>query len=109
MFGDEHLRVGMQLRSSPKVSTSSPLVSPSSIINVPRELYSIDVAIGQTFLSEFNNEDRMNNLGKNTRSIVVIKLRLIETMLMLSLLRTSNKSTSNAGVAGGSAKDQPNV
>ncbi|GJX34393.1 hypothetical protein Tco_0245950 [Tanacetum coccineum] len=43
-FGDGVARVGMQLRSSPKVSTSSPLVSPSSIINVPRELYSIDVA-----------------------------------------------------------------
>ncbi|GJY89780.1 hypothetical protein Tco_0504976, partial [Tanacetum coccineum] len=38
-FGDGAARVG-----SPKVSTSSPLVSPSSIINVPRELYSIDVA-----------------------------------------------------------------
>ncbi|GKC46885.1 hypothetical protein Tco_1064607 [Tanacetum coccineum] len=44
MFGDGAVRVGMQLRSSPKVSTSSPLVSPSSIINVPRKLYSIDVA-----------------------------------------------------------------
>ncbi|GJY23392.1 hypothetical protein Tco_0397050 [Tanacetum coccineum] len=43
-FGDGAARVGMQLRSSPKVSTSSPLVSPSTIINVPRELYSIDVA-----------------------------------------------------------------
>ncbi|GJS36355.1 zinc knuckle CX2CX4HX4C containing protein [Tanacetum coccineum] len=29
---------------SPKVSSSSPLVSPSTTINVPRELYSIDVA-----------------------------------------------------------------
>ncbi|GKD34779.1 ATP-dependent zinc metalloprotease FTSH 12, chloroplastic, partial [Tanacetum coccineum] len=36
--------MAFQLRSSPKVHTSSPLVSPSSIINVPRELYSIDVA-----------------------------------------------------------------
>ncbi|GJR81824.1 hypothetical protein Tco_0152609 [Tanacetum coccineum] len=35
---------GTQLSSSPKVSTSSPLVSPSTIINVPRELNSIDVA-----------------------------------------------------------------
>ncbi|GJR83289.1 hypothetical protein Tco_0154074 [Tanacetum coccineum] len=43
-FGDGAARVGMQLRSSLKVSTTSPLVSPSTIINVPRELYSIDVA-----------------------------------------------------------------
>ncbi|GJZ32915.1 hypothetical protein Tco_0578351 [Tanacetum coccineum] len=43
-FGNGASRVGMQLRSSPKVSTSSPLVSPSIIINVPRELDSIDVA-----------------------------------------------------------------
>ncbi|GKD99264.1 hypothetical protein Tco_1387248, partial [Tanacetum coccineum] len=34
---------GTQLSSSPKVSTSSPLVSLSSTINVPRELNSIDV------------------------------------------------------------------
>ncbi|GKB49498.1 hypothetical protein Tco_0900251, partial [Tanacetum coccineum] len=44
MFGDGAARVGIQFRSSLKVSTSSPLVSLSSIINVPRELYSIDVA-----------------------------------------------------------------
>ncbi|GJY71560.1 ribonuclease H-like domain-containing protein [Tanacetum coccineum] len=44
MFGDGDDWVGMQLRSSPKVSTSSPLVSLSSIINMPQELYSIDVA-----------------------------------------------------------------
>ncbi|GKF66797.1 hypothetical protein Tco_0193314 [Tanacetum coccineum] len=78
-------RVGMQLRSSPKVSTSSPLVSPSSIMNVPRELYSIDVAatfrvslttVGDLqklindidagkhdeLLSELTNEDRMETL-----------------------------------------------
>ncbi|GJS81766.1 hypothetical protein Tco_0748307 [Tanacetum coccineum] len=68
-----------------KVSTSSPLVSPSSIINVPRELYSIDVAatlgvplttVGDLqklindidagkhneLLSELTNEDRMETL-----------------------------------------------
>ncbi|GKD25955.1 zinc knuckle CX2CX4HX4C containing protein [Tanacetum coccineum] len=84
-FGDGAARVGMQLRSSPKVSTSSPLVSPSTIINVPRELYSIDVAatfgvplttLGDLqklindidagkhdeLLSELTNEDRMKTL-----------------------------------------------
>ncbi|GJY57247.1 hypothetical protein Tco_0456362, partial [Tanacetum coccineum] len=35
---------GTQLRSSPKVSTSSPLVSPFTTISVPRELNSINVA-----------------------------------------------------------------
>ncbi|GJZ88375.1 zinc knuckle CX2CX4HX4C containing protein [Tanacetum coccineum] len=84
-FGDGAARVGMQLRSSQKVSTSSPLVSPSTIINVPRELYSIDVAatfgvplttVGNLqklindiddgkhdeLLSELTNEDRMETL-----------------------------------------------
>ncbi|GJR28271.1 zinc knuckle CX2CX4HX4C containing protein [Tanacetum coccineum] len=71
-------RVGMQLRSSPKVSTSSPLVSSSTIINVSRELYSIDVA------ATFGVSIKYCGFGLN-------------------------KSTSYAGVAGGSAKDQPNV
>ncbi|GKE00813.1 hypothetical protein Tco_1388796, partial [Tanacetum coccineum] len=35
---------GTQLRSSLKVSNSSLLVSPSTTINMPRELYNIDVA-----------------------------------------------------------------
>ncbi|GJT64700.1 hypothetical protein Tco_1016180 [Tanacetum coccineum] len=70
------------LRSSPKVSTSPLLVSPSTIINVLRELYSIDVAVTfgvpltivgdlqklindidvgkhDELLSELTNEDRM--------------------------------------------------
>ncbi|GKC31559.1 hypothetical protein Tco_1038853 [Tanacetum coccineum] len=47
-FGDGAARIG-----SPKVSTSSPLVSLSTIINVPRELYSIDVAA--TFGVPLNN------------------------------------------------------
>ncbi|GJZ31167.1 hypothetical protein Tco_0576214 [Tanacetum coccineum] len=44
-FQDEVNKAGgTQLSSSPKVSTSSPLVSPSTTTNVPRELNSIDVA-----------------------------------------------------------------
>ncbi|GJX10308.1 hypothetical protein Tco_0642423 [Tanacetum coccineum] len=85
MFGDGAVGWYGRLRSSPKVSTSSPLVSPSSIINVPRELYSIDVAatfgvplttVGDLqklindidagkhdeLLSELTNEDRMETL-----------------------------------------------
>ncbi|GKA39847.1 zinc knuckle CX2CX4HX4C containing protein, partial [Tanacetum coccineum] len=84
-FGNGVARVGMQLKSSPKVSTSSPLVSPSFNINMPRELYSIDVAatfgvplttVGDLqklindidagkhdeLLSELTNEDRMETL-----------------------------------------------
>ncbi|GJU69101.1 putative reverse transcriptase domain-containing protein [Tanacetum coccineum] len=73
-FGDGGVRVGMQLRNSPKVSTSSPLVSPSTIINVPREPYSIDVDDLQKLindidagkhdklLSELTNEDRIETL-----------------------------------------------
>ncbi|GKC37436.1 zinc knuckle CX2CX4HX4C containing protein [Tanacetum coccineum] len=44
-FQDEVNKAGgMQFSSSPKVNTSSPLVSPFTTINVPRELNSIDVA-----------------------------------------------------------------
>ncbi|GJU03860.1 hypothetical protein Tco_1114198 [Tanacetum coccineum] len=126
-FGDGAARVGMQLRSSPKVSTSSPLVSPSTIINVPRELYSIDVAatfgvlltiVGDLqklindidagkhdeLLSELTNEDRMETLealGSKCNSIKVDRNNVESVDI--------NKSTSYAGVAGGSAKDQPNV
>ncbi|GKF42042.1 hypothetical protein Tco_0125384, partial [Tanacetum coccineum] len=35
---------GVTRDGNPKVSNSSPLVSPSTTINVPRELYNIDVA-----------------------------------------------------------------
>ncbi|GJW99363.1 retrovirus-related pol polyprotein from transposon TNT 1-94 [Tanacetum coccineum] len=59
-FGDGAPRVGMQLRSSPKVSTSSLLVFPYTIINVPRELYSIDVAA--TFRVSLTTVDRMETL-----------------------------------------------
>ncbi|GKB65630.1 ribonuclease H-like domain-containing protein [Tanacetum coccineum] len=127
-FGDGAARVGMQLRSSPKVSTSSPLVSPSTIINVPRELYSIDVAatfgvplttVGDLqklindidagkhdeLLSELTNEDRMETLealGSICNSIKVDRNNA-------DVIPYINKSTSYAGVVGESGKDQPNV
>ncbi|GJY01376.1 hypothetical protein Tco_0369974 [Tanacetum coccineum] len=127
-FGDGAARVGMQLRSSPKVSTSSPLVSPSSIINVPRELYSIDVAatfgvplttVGDLqklindidagkhdeLLSELTNEDRMETLEALGSICNLIKVDRDPIVQSVDI----NKSTSYAGVAGGSAKDQPNV
>ncbi|GJS46329.1 ABC transporter B family member 25-like protein [Tanacetum coccineum] len=156
MFGDGAARVGMQLRSSPKVSTSSPLVSPSSIINVPRELYSIDVAatfgvplttVGDLqklindidagkhdeLLSELTNEDRMETLealgsicnsikvDRNNADVILCKVSYADDSINLNVDESTipsdpivqsvdiNKSTSYAGVAGGSAKDQPNV
>ncbi|GKA55116.1 hypothetical protein Tco_0754065 [Tanacetum coccineum] len=155
-FGDGAARVGMQLRSSPKVSTSSPLVSPSSIINVPRELYSIDVAatfgvplttVGDLqklindidagkhdeLLSELTNEDRMETLealgsicnlikvDRNNADVIPCKVSYADDSINLNVDESTipsdpivqsvdiNKSTSYAGVAGGSAKDQPNV
>ncbi|GJV04404.1 hypothetical protein Tco_1337973 [Tanacetum coccineum] len=128
MFGDGAARVGMQLRSSPKVSTSSPLVSSSTIINVPRELYSIDVAA--TFVVPLTTVDRMETLetlGSICNSIKVhrnnadvipckglyaddsINLNVDESTIPSEPIVQSvdiNKSTSYAGVAGGSAKDQ---
>ncbi|GKA52133.1 zinc knuckle CX2CX4HX4C containing protein [Tanacetum coccineum] len=156
MFGDGAAWVGMQLRSSLKVSTSSPLVSPSSIINVPRELYSIDVAatfgvplttVGDLqklindidagkhdeLLSELTNEDRMETLealgsicnsikvDRNNADVIPCKVSYADDSINLNVDESTipsdpivqsvdiNKSTSYAGVAGGSAKDQPNV
>ncbi|GJR87939.1 zinc knuckle CX2CX4HX4C containing protein [Tanacetum coccineum] len=156
MFGDGVARVGMQLRSSPKVSTSSLLVSPSSIINVPQELYSIDVAatfgvplttvgdlqklindidVGKhdELLSELTNEDRMETLealgsicnsikvDRNNADVIPCKVSYADDSINLNVDESTipsdpivqsvdiNKSTSYAGVAGGSAKDQPNV
>ncbi|GJT99038.1 hypothetical protein Tco_1094556 [Tanacetum coccineum] len=156
MFGDGAARVGMQFRSSPKVSTSTPLVSPSSIINVPRELYSIDVAATfgvplttmgdlqklindiddgkhDELLSELTNEDRMETLealgsicnsikvDHNNVDVIPCKVSYVDDSINLNVDESTipsdpivqsvdiNKSTSYAGVAGGSAKDQPNV
>ncbi|GJZ79525.1 hypothetical protein Tco_0644362, partial [Tanacetum coccineum] len=131
-FRDGAARVGMQLRSSPKVSTSSPLVSPFTIINVPRELYSIDVAatFGVTLttvgdlqklindidagkhdelLSELINEDRMETLEELGSICNSIKVDRNNADVIPCKSVDINKSTSYAGVAGGSVKDQPNV
>ncbi|GKC72849.1 hypothetical protein Tco_1118732, partial [Tanacetum coccineum] len=42
--GEDLLRSGVTGDDSPKVSISSPLVSPSTTISMPRGLYSINVA-----------------------------------------------------------------
>ncbi|GJR71801.1 zinc knuckle CX2CX4HX4C containing protein [Tanacetum coccineum] len=129
-LGDGAARVGMQLRSSPKVSTSSPLVSPSTIINMPRELYSIDVA---HFWSSINYYGSYGNLklrfllcnsikvDRNNADVIPCKVSYADDSINLNVDESTipsdpivqsvdiNKSTSYAGVAGGSAKDQPNV
>ncbi|GJQ93702.1 zinc knuckle CX2CX4HX4C containing protein [Tanacetum coccineum] len=132
-FGDGAAKVGKQLRSSPKVSTSSPSVSPSTIINVPRELYSIDVAATFGLLSELTNEDRIETLealgsicnsiklDRNNADVITCKVSYADDSINLNVDESTipsdhivqsvdiNKSTSYAGVVGGSAKDQPNV
>ncbi|GJX70507.1 hypothetical protein Tco_0307678 [Tanacetum coccineum] len=113
-FGDGAARVGMQLRSSPKVSTSSPLVSPSTIINVPRELYSIDVCyhLFEVPLTMFDVRIADVIPCKVSYADDSINLNVDESTIPSDPIVQSvdiNKSTSYAGVAGGSAKDQPNV
>ncbi|GKB72722.1 zinc knuckle CX2CX4HX4C containing protein [Tanacetum coccineum] len=142
---------------SPKVSNSSPLVSPSTTINVPRELYSIDVAatfgvplttVGDLhklitdieagkhdeLLSEMTNDDRMETLdalgticnsiqANNINADVIpckvshvddsINLNVDESTIpsdpIVQSVDINTKSTSYAGAAGASAKDQPKV
>ncbi|GJW31884.1 zinc knuckle CX2CX4HX4C containing protein [Tanacetum coccineum] len=148
---------GVTYDGSPKVSNSSPLVSPSTTINVPRELYSIDVAatfgvplttVGDLhklitdieagkhdeLLSEMTNDDRMETLdalgticnsiqANNINADVIpckvshvddsINLNVDESTIpsdpIVQSVDINTKSTSYAGAAGASAKDQPKV
>ncbi|GJW00788.1 hypothetical protein Tco_1556039 [Tanacetum coccineum] len=160
---DSAIRVSLNPKSgvtcdgSPKVSNSSPLVSPSTTINVPRELYSIDVAatfgvplttVGDLhklitdieagkhdeLLSEMTNDDRMETLdalgticnsiqANNINADVIpckvshvddsINLNVDESTIpsdpIVQSVDINTKSTSYAGAAGASAKDQPKV
>ncbi|GJU18201.1 hypothetical protein Tco_1146167 [Tanacetum coccineum] len=123
---------GMQLSSSPKVSTSSPLVSPSTIINVPQELIILVLMLLPPFGSN-NTVDRMETLealgsicnsikvDRNNADVIPCKVSYADDSINLNVDESTipsdpivqsvdiNKSTSYAGVAGGSAKDQPNV
>ncbi|GKD33161.1 zinc knuckle CX2CX4HX4C containing protein [Tanacetum coccineum] len=82
---------GTQLSSSPKVSTFSPLVSPSTTTNVPRELNSIDVAA--TFGANYNNLP-----SKDSPSDPIVQSVDINTT-----------SSSYVGAAGASIMSQPQV
>ncbi|GKF42842.1 hypothetical protein Tco_0126184, partial [Tanacetum coccineum] len=150
-FQDEvNKAAGTQLRSSPIMSNPSPLVSPSTIISVLRELNCIDVTATfgdlhklfndidagkhDKLLSGLSNDDRMktldalgsicNSIQANRNNAYVtpskvshaddsINLNVDESTIPSDLIIQSvdinTKSTSYAGAAGASSKDQPNV
>ncbi|GJY99640.1 zinc knuckle CX2CX4HX4C containing protein, partial [Tanacetum coccineum] len=124
---------GVTYDGSPKVSNSSPLVSPSTTINVPRELYNIDVAatfrvplttIGDLhklisdieagkhdeLLSEITNDDRMETMDAlDDSNNLNVDESTIPSDPIVQSVDINTKSTSYAGAAGASAKDQPKV
>ncbi|GJU91970.1 hypothetical protein Tco_1304393 [Tanacetum coccineum] len=121
------------------VSTSSPLVSPSTTINVPRELNSIDVAatfgvplttVGdlhklindikagkhEELLSGKTNDDRMETLdalGSICNSIQAncnnLPSKAFPSDPIMQLVDINTKSTSYVGAAGASTMAQPQV
>ncbi|GJR19365.1 hypothetical protein Tco_0967892 [Tanacetum coccineum] len=126
-FQDEvNKAAGMQLRSSPLMSNHSLLVSPSTIISVLCELNCIDVTATfgdlhklfnnidagkhDKLLSGLSNDDRMktldalgficNSIQANRNNAYVTPCKSVDI---------NTKSTSYAGAAGASAKNQPNV
>nr|GEW99188.1 zinc knuckle CX2CX4HX4C [Tanacetum cinerariifolium] len=139
-FQDEVNKAGgTQLSSSPKVSTSSPLVSPSTTIIVPRELNSIDVAatfgvpltiVGELYklindieagkheelLSGMTNDDRMETLdalGSICNSIRDdcnnLPSKDSPSDPIMQTVDINTKSTSYAGAAGASTMARPQV
>ncbi|GKF06582.1 hypothetical protein Tco_0037250, partial [Tanacetum coccineum] len=112
------------------VSKSSPLVSPSTTINVPCKLNSIDVAatfkvplstVGDLhklindieagkhdeLLSGMTNDDRMETLDALDDSINLnVDESTIPSDHIVQSVDINTKSTSYAGAAGASAKDQ---
>ncbi|GJS95851.1 hypothetical protein Tco_0802819 [Tanacetum coccineum] len=119
---------GVTRDGNPKVSNSSPMISPSTTINVPRELYNIDVAASfavplttvgdlhklindieagkhDVLLSEMNNDDRMETLD----ALGTICNSIQADNNNVDSVDINSKSTSYAGAASASAKDQPKV
>nr|GEU74588.1 zinc knuckle CX2CX4HX4C [Tanacetum cinerariifolium] len=116
---------GATCDGSPKVSNFSPLVSPSTTINMPRELNSIDVAatfgvplttVGDLhklindikagkhdeLLSEMTNDDH-DSINLNVDESTIPSGPIIQSVDI------NTKSTSYSGAAGASAKHQPKV
>ncbi|GJT20063.1 hypothetical protein Tco_0878769 [Tanacetum coccineum] len=103
----------------PKVSTSSPLVSSSSIINVLRELYSIDVAA--TFRVPLTNlwvagKSLINDIDAGFVLLLRIHInhdsipsKVTPSDPIVQSVDINTKSTSYVGAAGTTAKNQPKV
>ncbi|GJV24696.1 zinc knuckle CX2CX4HX4C containing protein [Tanacetum coccineum] len=131
--GEDLLRSDVTCDDSPKVSISSPLASPSTTINMPRGLYSIDVAatfevplttVGDLYklindikagkhdelLSGMINDDHIETLDALDDSINHnVDESTIPSDPIVQSVDINTKSTSYAGAAGASAKDQPKV
>ncbi|GJX40158.1 zinc knuckle CX2CX4HX4C containing protein [Tanacetum coccineum] len=130
---ENQVKASVTCDGSPKVSNSSPLVSPSTTINVPREQYSIDVAatfrvpltnIGDLhklinvieagkhdeLLSEMTNNDRMETLDALDNSINLnVDESTIPSDPIVQSVDINTKLTSYDRVEGACAKDQPKV
>nr|GEY37292.1 hypothetical protein [Tanacetum cinerariifolium] len=123
----------VNLDGSLMMSNSSPLISPSATINMPRGLYSIDVAatfkvpltiVGDLhmlindiiagkhdeLLSEMTNDDRIETMEAIDDSInLIVDESRKPRDPILQAMDINTKSTSYARAAGASAKDQPKV
>ncbi|GJY34629.1 hypothetical protein Tco_0419098 [Tanacetum coccineum] len=133
-FGDSAARVGMQLRSSPNIDVVATFGVPLTIVGDLQKLINdIDAGKHDELLSELTNEDRMKTLealgsicnlikvDRNNADVIPCKVSYAYDSINLNVDESTipsdpivqsvdiNKSTSYAGVAGGSAKDQPNV
>ncbi|GJV77364.1 zinc knuckle CX2CX4HX4C containing protein [Tanacetum coccineum] len=95
------------LDGSPMISNSSPLISPSTTINMPRGLY---IGKHDELLSEMTNDDRMETMDAIDDSINIIVDEFTKPSdHIIQFVDINTKSTSYAGAAGASVKDQPKV
>ncbi|GJU52685.1 zinc knuckle CX2CX4HX4C containing protein [Tanacetum coccineum] len=123
--GEDLICSGVTCDGSPKVSISSPLVSPSTTINMPRGLYIIDVAA--TFkvplttvgdLPKLINDIKAGKhdellFGMTNNDHDSINRNVDESTIpsdpIVQSVDINTKSTSYVGATGASAKDQPKV
>ncbi|GJS87530.1 hypothetical protein Tco_0770166, partial [Tanacetum coccineum] len=117
-FQDEVNKAGStQLSSSPNVNTSSPLVSPSTTINVPRELNNIDVVatFGVPLTTVGDLHKLINDIEAGKHEELLYGMTNDDRMETLDALDIDNNPSvmaspnSYAGAAGASVKEQPNV
>ncbi|GJR71526.1 zinc knuckle CX2CX4HX4C containing protein [Tanacetum coccineum] len=115
---------------SPKVSNSSPLVSLTATINMPRGLCNVDVAatfgVPLTTVGDLHLLIKSIEAGKHDELLSGMtndeRFRLVDDLTNLNIdestmpndpivqsVDINTKSTSYAGAAGASAKDQPKV